>query len=547
MLVRRTAFDLPLLLFLASATLGIWTAYDKDAAWGKFWLIVGGIIAFYAVAWMPERVGRVESLRIVFAALPLVIGIYFLLTNDWREPHNATRWLYQHWPPMVADALPLLSGYRLHANTLSGLMAVFVPLQVAAFFNWPDLRDARRHPARAVLGLIAVGFSLVMLIGGRSQGAALALSLTTAEWLLQKGYARLSERWSRPMALLTLAIPLAIGAALFGPLALGLRTDRVDVWRNSFDLASDYPFTGLGLDNFTMPYSSYVLLVHVEHTTHAHNLYLDFWLNQGMLGLIAFVAMLVIAFTRRDVVPCWHTAALAAVTVLALHGVVDDALYGYHGGKAVALMFIPFGVLARPGEQLRALREERLHAPQPGRPRPTILVFAGAAGIAVMLGLLLLPATRAMFYRNMGALAQTQAEMSAYRLHREGSIQDAMRLRPDVNLQPAINDYLAALGQDPMDPGANRRLAQIELTLGRFEDAHAHLLKAYASAPHQRATRQLLGESYAIRGQVAEAVRLWRTVDVSQDQLTIRVWWYSLFTKQEERARWIEKAIESLD
>lgn len=537
-MIRRTAFDLPLGLFLVSAGLGLWTAYDQDAAWAKFWPIVIGVAVFYAVAWMPERVGQVKPLRMIFAALPAIIGGYFLLTNDWREPHNATRWVYQQLP-QIAEALPVLSGYRLHANTLSGVMAVFIPLQIAAFFN----AGTRLRPLQVVLGLIAVSFSLVMLVLGRSQGAVWALAFTIVGWLLHLVYARVSRRWAWPMALVTLAAPLVIGAAVFGERLLGWRVDRADVWQNSFALASDYPFTGLGLDNFVMPYSTYVLLVHVEHTYHAHNLYLDLWLNQGLLGLIAFVMMLLVAFTRRDVASQWRTAALAAVTVLALHGIVDDALYGYHGGKLVALMFMPFGLLARPEAQSAAAS----HATQAGRLPPTILVFAGAAAAVALVVLVALPVTRAAFYRNLGALAQTKAELSAYRMHREGNLQDGMRLRPDVNLQPAMDDYLAALAENPWDAGANRRLAQIELTFRRYDQAHDRLLKAYASAPYHRATRQLLGESYAMRGDITEAVRLWRTLDVSQGQLTIRMWWYALFTQQEERARWIERAIAALE
>ncbi len=538
-LIRRTAFDFPLALFLASALLGLWTAYDQDAAWAKFWPIVIGVAIFYLVAWMPERVGRLEPLRVVFALLPAIVGVYFFLTNDWREPYNATRWLYQLLP-QIAEALPVLSGYRLHANTLSGLMAVFIPLQIAAFFN----AGARLRLPQATAGLIAIGASLAMLILGRSQGAVWALALTTVGWLLHTSYMHVNRRWAWPMTLITLAVPLVIGAALFGERLLGWRVDRADVWQNSFALASDYLFTGLGLDNFAMPYSTYVLLVHVEHTYHAHNLYLDLWLNQGLPGLVAFVAMLLLAFTRHNVALQWRTAALASVTVLALHGIVDDAFYGYYGGKFVMLMFMPFGLLARPDAQFAGSFHT---AAQAGRLRTTILVFASVAVVVALAVWAALPATRAAFYRNRGALAQTKAELSAYRLHRESNLQDGMRLRPDVNLQPAMDDYLAALAENPWDAGANRRLAQIELTFRQYDQAHDRLLKAYAAAAYHRATRQLLGESYAIRGEIAEAVRLWRTLDVSQDQLTIRTWWYALFTQQEERARWIERAIAALE
>ena len=46
----RTPFDWPLLLFLLTAAVSIWAAYDKEIAWAKFWTIVAGVLLFYAFA-----------------------------------------------------------------------------------------------------------------------------------------------------------------------------------------------------------------------------------------------------------------------------------------------------------------------------------------------------------------------------------------------------------------------------------------------------------------------------------------------------------------
>jgi predicted Zn-dependent protease len=110
-----------------------------------------------------------------------------------------------------------------------------------------------------------------------------------------------------------------------------------------------------------------------------------------------------------------------------------------------------------------------------------------------------------------------------------------------VNLGPAIARYRAALALDPDNAAANRRLGQIELSLGQYEAAWGHLEAAYASAPQQRATRQLLGEAYAIAGDVGRAAALWRTVDVSQGQLSLRAWWYEQIGER-ENARLVREA-----
>jgi tetratricopeptide (TPR) repeat protein len=159
--------------------------------------------------------------------------------------------------------------------------------------------------------------------------------------------------------------------------------------------------------------------------------------------------------------------------------------------------------------------------------------------------LTLLPAARAAFQANLGAVWQTRAELSVYRWP-VYPIQDALRRQapgspPPVNLGPAIARYRAALALDPDNAAANRRLGQIELSLGQYEAAWGHLEAAYASAPQQRATRQLLGEAYAIAGDVGRAAALWRTVDVSQGQLSLRAWWYEQIGER-ENARLVREA-----
>jgi predicted Zn-dependent protease len=235
------------------------------------------------------------------------------------------------------------------------------------------------------------------------------------------------------------------------------------------------------------------------------------------------------------------------MSVLLLHGLVDDPFYGYGGGKAAALMFIPFAMLARREAIVLSVSQSNIHH---STRRNTIARRAAFAAIATVIGVglvfIALPRSRAVWLANLGALQQTRAELSAYSRQRAGHIQDSIRVMSTVDLRPAMDNYRAALALDPDNVTANRRMGQIDLSLRQFDHARGHLLRAYAAAPHERATRQLLGESYAVAGEAEQAVKYWRTVDTSQQQLVTRVWWYKLMTNQEERAGWIEQAMRML-
>ena len=552
---RLVPFILPLVLFLGSALLGLLVAYDRQSAWARFWWVIAGLVLGIAVLLAPDEVPlsrrrKLSPLRLVFGVLPTAIVAYFLLTNDWSQrvgkvPYldSAMLWFMQ-WQPQQP-------GRTLDANAFGGVLAAFLPLQVAAWRGEP--RSTIRRLAVAPL----VGVSAAGLLLSASRGAWLALALVSIVWGAWRLLRRL-QPMRRPvltqigqhyMLVSCLVVLLAVGSAsIASPVAgqilsgaLSLRPDRLDVWRNSLDLARDYPLTGLGLSGFEMAYSSYVLLVHVPYYYHAHSLLLDIQLQQGILGLLAFVWLVATSVWpgRRD--SAWGPAALAATGVVLLHGLADDAFYGY-GGTATVLLFVPLALAFRSRAEGDTCRRGR----DAMGPVTTRLQSAAVPVLVLILPIALLaPAARSALEANLGAHLQTRAELPL--AGRPGwELQDKVRRGLETDLGPAVSRYRAALAIDPANATANRRLGQIELSLGQYEAAHAHLLAAYAADSGQRATRQLLGESYALRGQTDDAAELWQSIDYGQGQLETRRVWYRAFLGDERRAVLIDEAIRRL-
>jgi hypothetical protein len=537
----RTCFDLPLLLFLVSATLGAWLAFDQAAASAKFWQIVGGLALYDSLVFVPEQVvifGRqISPARGLLLVLPATIAAYSLLTCDWSLVLGKAPWLDPaiHW---LASWQPGFSAHQLHPNVAGGLIAALIPLQIAAAGS---VRGPARGaggtpgpgPAARAAGWFLVGLSFLGLLMTASRGAWLALAAVGGVWLIWRQWGR---GWSR-RTWLTLGCLLLVALAAGGGLAwvwgpVLFPGGRVALLRGSVDLALDTPFTGIGLGKgiFQTAYSSYVLLLHVGHTIHSHVLPLNIWLEQGLLGLAAFAWLLVAAARARYVSPAWRAAGLTSLGVILIHGLVDDPFYGSRG---VVLLFVPLAVLAR--EDLRV-------SPEPAKSRKAFAAVL-ALGVTMLLAAALLPPVRAAFQANLGALAQTRAELSVYRWP-EWPIQDALRRSPDVGLGPAIARYRAALALNPANAAANRRLGQIELSRGEYEAARVHLEAAYAVAPEQRATRQMLGEVYAIGGDPVRAASLWEGLDLSAGQVPARVWWYEHIGEKENSRRVQEAAVE---
>jgi O-antigen ligase len=554
MLARRYPFTWPQTLFVLSAALGAWLAYDQAAGWGKFLMVLGGVALAYVVALIPERIhllgGRtVLPLDLLLLLLPAVIAGIFLLTHNWmREPRGAA-WLgpLGDGLAVVASRSPKLSGLQLEANQAGGLIAAFLPLQIAA------LAAIHNRRLRILIGVPLLSLSALGLTLSAARGAWLVLTVVGLGCLMWHWATDRQARQKRvvpPQAMSTwwIVALLVAGGLVFAFLVVtpagdslqGTDSGRLDLWRNSLDLGGDYLFTGLGLASFKMAYSSYVLLVPVPFLTHAHNLFLDVWLEQGLLGLMALAWLVAVALRTGVVASAWQPAAWASIAVILLHGLVDDSFYGY-SGVGLLLVFIPFGLLARP-----AVRQNRAPQSQAGRhPRfarkGLAVSFIPLAAVLIVAGVRLLPGLQAAWQANLGAVAQTRTELSIYRWLNY-PIQDAVRRHEQAALAPAVALFQTALVRNPANVTANRRLGQIELSQGQYEEARRHLKAAYAADPEQRATRQLLGESYAISGEVDKAVTLWQTVDVRLGQLLIRKWWYEQIGDQ-SRAGWIAKAV----
>ena len=529
--VLGTPFDRPLLLFVLAAALGAWNAYSQQAGWNRFWLIIAGITVYIGIVYAPVEVEfrgskRISPVRAFLIILPAAISVYSLLTTDWMQWAQKLPWL-NPWRSWIMMLRPAFSGITLHPNVVGGVLAALVPLQLAA------LLSVKRSGTQTLLGALCLGLSVLGLFMSASRGAWLALAIVLAAWGLwwlsgQVGNRRkgLSDpRLRRTLWVVALSsVVVMLCVAVFVMLSRGQMRDldgRLALWRNSLDLALDYPLSGLGLASFEMPYSSYVLLVHVGYLTHAHNLLLDVWLGQGLLGLLGFGWLLAVAVRTGQPASPWRNAAFASLAVILLHGLLDDAFYGYDG-RAIVLLFVPFALLAR-----SAMAPEASDQRQVSMKRRNVyaIPILCSACVVLTVAALALPSGRAVIQANLGTLVQTRAELSVYQWP-TWPIQDALRRSSEVSLEPAIARYATALALDPHNVAANRRLGQIELSKGQYDAARQHLETAFENAPGQRATRQMLGESYAITGDVKRAVSLWRTVDVSQGQLTARQWWY---------------------
>jgi putative inorganic carbon (HCO3(-)) transporter len=121
---------------------------------------------------------------------------------------------------------------------------------------------------------------------------------------------------------------------------------RLEVWERSLEMVRDFPFTGIGMGQFSMVlHGLYVpFLLRSTYVPHAHNFFLQLGLDLGIPGAIAmlcvlgcfFVAMLRIARSAEERELRGAAVGLAAGMVAFLtYGLTDAIAIGARGAIGV--------------------------------------------------------------------------------------------------------------------------------------------------------------------------------------------------------------------
>jgi tetratricopeptide (TPR) repeat protein len=296
---------------------------------------------------------------------------------------------------------------------------------------------------------------------------------------------------------------------------------RLTLYHNSLYLGRDYAFTGIGLGStFGNVYSRHSLLIQPLFLTYSSNLLLSVWLNQGLLGLVAFVGIVVtyygyIAPIIRQGRPraLFHGLWLG-VTASLVHGLFDARQYT-ESAWTMPVLFIALGLTIAYGQLTPAEESDVVSFRQWVR---WPLSVAGAALVLLVVGFVSFRATiTAAWQTNQGALAETRGEFAP-------DLSDDERA---AQLDSALGGFQAALDTDPDYAPANRRLGNLLVGRESFNEAVPLLERAYAHEPTNPAAIKGLGLAYVWVGRTEEAAQVLQELpDVTDMTIELYTWGY---------------------
>src|SRR5262245_2072808 len=283
-----TPMDRPLLLLLGVLLLSTFLSPDVStslAGYRKLWL-VGAFFVTYQLVWNPQEGWRLVSLMVIVAIAVAAYGILQHFTGI-----DLAKQLVGKKSTLTPLWLGQEEGFRIKGLSPSGIIyahSLAFPLTfLTVRFFASDLRLKERLMLLGGWGLL-----IFALLFSLTRGVWLAYLVVLVVLGVIKG-GRAVFAVGACGVLLGLSL-LGAGSGVRGRVAqifdLKANVGRSQIWRANLDMIKDRPWFGWGYGNyrkFRDPY--YQRYPEADTTAHAHNNFLQMWVDGGLVGLSAFL------------------------------------------------------------------------------------------------------------------------------------------------------------------------------------------------------------------------------------------------------------------
>jgi O-antigen ligase len=182
------------------------------------------------------------------------------------------------------------------------------------------------------LHLVALSLSILAIVFAQTEGAIVGLLAGFGIYLLCfKKTRRLALSAGGILVLIIVAVP-KLRAFAVEKLTLNDWSGRVrkEMWVETSQMLKDRTVLGAGLSGYPIVFDSYHKARHIEIFQYPHNILLNFWVETGLAGVVAFVLLIArfIASLRETLrkdssMRVWLSMLLASMTTLLVHGLVD--------------------------------------------------------------------------------------------------------------------------------------------------------------------------------------------------------------------------------
>lgn len=357
---RVEPLDIVVLCFMAAMLLGGLVSYGGGQSIRAAAIYVALMLGYYLAVGLlntKEKLVRAALLLCVSMLLVSLYGVYQNVTGN-----ISAEWIDTEMFDNIGGRV--VSTFE-NPNMLGEYLILLLPIVAAIFFG-------DRHLSTKPASLAAFAVGCLCLIYTWARGAWLGFLFAAVLFVLM---------WSRRSVALIVAgvcalpllVPYLPANIVSRFTSIGDLTDtstnyRVYIWRGSARMAADYAWTGVGVGeqafNRIYPYYSFA---GIEKAPHAHNLFLQIFIELGIFGFVLFIVTLIcflqsgfsLAKCGEDkTVRLIGCGAMCGVLAALLQGMTDYIWYNY---RVFFLFWIVFG-LCSAARRIDAASRRQKHA-----------------------------------------------------------------------------------------------------------------------------------------------------------------------------------------
>ena len=224
-------------------------------------------------------------------------------------------------PEWAAEATRRVTAFYSSPNAVGLYLAPVLVLVGLFVFK-------RSQKARFWVSVVVIKLSLLAVIFTKSQGAWIGLGAGLLTFIFFVGYKKIAVVAAVAGVVIALLIPSMRQAVLFQDQA---NQNRLRLWGYSWTFLKRSPqnfVLGTGVRQFfrkiQKPYYDKIVM---ERLIYPHNIFLNFWTEIGLPGMLAVMVMLGYVFCLANTIrknnKLIGAGLMGALTVLVVHGLVD--------------------------------------------------------------------------------------------------------------------------------------------------------------------------------------------------------------------------------
>lgn len=221
-------------------------------------------------------------------------------------------------------------GRYYRAVGFNGFYLTFGAFAMSVFFLSANVWLEVKEKFRWLFGIVAV-LSLAAIVGtfARSMWLSLLVAVPTFGFIRGKKIGTIITTSFFILAIIAVIFVPTIQDRALSIFDLKQNETRLNLWKTSMKMFQSFPVTGFGEDNFDYYFESFKVPGFYDVNGHPHNDYLNVLVNSGIVGLLTFLSIWVIAI--RTGYKTWKHATDPFLRGLAMGGML--AILGFMVGS----------------------------------------------------------------------------------------------------------------------------------------------------------------------------------------------------------------------